>query len=626
MKKITLIFTMLLLNMIIYSQAPQLQWSKTFGGSEDEYAFDILVCNDGYLIAGHTKSYGQGNDHYDIYLVRTDLDGNILWTNTYGGSNDDQVASCKQTHDGGYILAGVTQSWGQGGSDAFILRVDSNGDSLWSKYYGGETWDQFYCGIPTVQQGYVFSGYSSVYMMGDQVYMVETDSDGDTNWTYRVGGDHQDYGIYVLQKEDMSYITVGHTWSEGDESQVYLVKTDEDGNWTWTKAFGGPMEEYARWIDVTDDPGYIIVGSTQSYGHGSSDFWLVNTNNEGTPMDNYTFGGSESETANGASRDIDGGILMAGDTWSFGVEAPDVFLVKATEDGDSIWAMTWGNQDWQYAYTIKPALDGGYIVVGRNYSVTTGDNDILVLKYGPQPMYNYVFQERHSLNKPIQSNGTILDTMTVNLPPNSIIKGVVIYLDTLYHQQTFALMGSLHHLDDHWMLFNRPKGKGPNFLHTVLHPAAEISIQAGKAPYTGIYRPMNIPMGSGIIGAENEWILSIADLGSGLEGSLEAWSIQVFYEGSAGVEEHVVDPGTKLEVFPNPCSDATTLRIRMIEKQEATCKLYSTDGRKIKELFQGFMLPGSHKIEVKVSDLPPGIYFIRLVSGEDVMTQKIVVN
>jgi hypothetical protein len=317
---------------------------------------------------------------------------------------------------------------------------------------------------------------------------------------------------------------------------------------------------------------------------------------------------------------------MAGDTWSFGVEAPDVFLVKATEDGDSIWAMTWGNQDWQYAYTIKPTLDGGYIVVGRNYSVTTGDNDILVLKYGPQPMYHYVFQERHSLNKTIQSNGTIQDTMTVDLPPNSIVKGVVIYLDTLLHQQTFHLMGSLHHLDDHKMLFNRPQGKGTNFISTVMHPAAEISIHAGKAPYTGIYRPINNAMGSGIMSAENEWILSIADLGSGLEGSLEAWGIQVFYEGSAGDEEHVVDPGTQLEVYPNPCSNVAHLRMRMIGKQEATCKLYSMDGRKIKELFQGFMLPGSHKIEVRVSDLPPGIYFIRLVSGEDVMSQKIVVN
>jgi hypothetical protein len=626
MKKITLLFTSLLMYLFSYTQAPQLQWSKTYGGAEDEYAFEILVCNDGYLIAGHTKSYGQGNDQYDVYLVRIDTDGNVIWTKTYGGSQDEMVSSCRQTHDGGYILAGVTQSWGLGGSDGYILKVDSDGDSLWSKYYGGETWDQFYCGIPTVQQGYAFSGYSSVYLKGDQVYMVETDAEGDTNWTYRIGGDHQDYGMDVLQKEDMSYITVGHTWSEGDESQVFLVKTDKDGNWTWTKAFGGPMEEYARWIDVTDEPGYIIVGSTQSYGHGSSDFWLVNTNNEGTPMDNYTFGGSESETANGASRDIDGGILMAGDTWSFGVEAPDVFLVKATEEGDSIWAITWGNQDWQYAYNIKPTLDGGYIVIGRNYSVTTGDNDILVLKYGPQPMYHYVFQERHGLNKPIESNGTILDTMMVDLPPGSVIKGAVIYLDTLYHQQTFALMGSLHHLDDHMMLFNRPKGKGPNFIRTVLHPAADISIQAGKAPYTGIYYPLNILMGSDINSMENEWILSIADLGSEGSGSLEAWGIQIFYEGSAGEEEYPGVQGIDLDIYPNPCSEKAHLRIKVNKRQVAICELYSLDGRRIKELFTRVILPGSSEIAVNASDLPAGIYFIRFVSGEDILTRKIVVN
>ena len=626
MKKITLLFTAILFYAFAFAQSPQLQWSKNYGGAEDDYAFEIEVCADGYLIAGHTKSFGHANDNYDFYLIRIDEQGEVLWTRTYGGSQDELLFSCKQTHDGDYILSGVTQSWGLGGSDGYVLKVDRNGDSLWSKYYGGDTWDQFYCGIPTVKQGYVFTGYSSVYMQGDQLYMVGTKGDGDTSWTYKVGGDNQDYGYYVLQIMDgQDYITVGHTWSEGDESQVYLVMTDKDGYWTWTKAFGGPLEEYAIWMDVTDEPGYIIVGSTQSYGHGSDDFWLVNTDNEGTPMDTYTFGGGSSEVAVGASRDVDGDILIAGNTWSFGVQAPDMYMMKVTEDGDSIWSLSWGGQNWEYAYEIKPTLDGGYIVVGREYDVISGDNDIVVLKYGPQAMIHYVFAERHGLHKPITNNNFTLDTITVDLPPNSIIKGVVIYLDTILHPQTYGLAAYLVHQDDKRWLFNRPNGKGPNFLNTVLHPAANISIHAGKAPYTGIYRPLNNPLGSSIISAENEWILDILDLGSGESGTLEAWRIQVFYEGAIGIADPPEEKAVTVEIYPNPCADAVRLRYLISDSGYLIFDLYDISGRKIRELVNRKVLPGKYEVEIDVSDLPDGVYVCKLQINNKVANKKLVV-
>ncbi|MEA3477091.1 MAG: T9SS type A sorting domain-containing protein [Bacteroidota bacterium] len=626
MKKITLFFTAILFYAIAFAQSPQLQWSKTYGGSEDDYAMEIVVCTEGYLIAGHTKSYGHANDNYDVYLIRIDGQGNVLWTKTYGGSQDELVAKCEQTHNGGFIISGVTQSWGLGGSDGYILRVDANGDSLWSKNYGGETWDQFYCGIPTLKGGYAFAGYSSVYMKGDQFYFVKTEGDGDSSWTYTVGGDNQDYGIYMRQNDDQSYITVGHTWSEGDESQVYLVMTDKDGGWNWTKAFGGPLEEYAIWMDVTDDPGYVIVGSTQSYGHGSSDFWLVNTDNEGTPMDTYTFGGGSSETANGASRDVDGGILIAGDTWSFGVQAPDVFIMKVTEDGDSIWSLTWGDEDWEYAYEIKPTLDGGYIAVCREYSVTTGDNNILVLKYGNQPLLNSVIYERHGLNKPIKDWQQTFDTITIDIPEDAEIQGMVLYLDSIIHPRLKDVYISIYHLNRLYRYVGSPVGGGANFINTVLHPAASIISHAGQGPFTGVYRPSLSLGGFAMNPNPNEYILYIDDTGlNGHEGTLYGWRLQVFYEGAIGIADAPEVEKSVLEIYPNPCADAVRLRLTNNEQRITICDLFDIEGRKVRELVNGEMMPETYEVEVDVSGLPAGVYFIRVQAGNDVAVQKLLV-
>jgi len=627
MKKITLFFAGILFCVLSIAQAPQLQWSKTYGGSEYEYAFDIEVCPEGYLIAGHTKSFGHANDNFDIYLIRIDDQGNELWTKTYGGSRNELALSCEQTHDGGFIISGVTRSWGLGGSDAYALKVDRNGDSLWSKNYGGETWDQFYCGIPTLQGGYAFSGYSSVYLKGDQFYFAKTEGDGDTSWTYTVGGDNQDYGYYMKQLDGMDYITVGHTWSEGDESQVYLVMTDRDGGWNWTKAFGGPLEEYARWIDVTDEPGYVIVGSTQSYGHGLDDFWLVNTDNEGTPMDTYTFGGGDSEVASGASRDVDGGILIAGNTWSFGVEATDMYMMKVTENGDSIWSLSWGGQNWEYAYDIKPTLDGGYIVVGREHDIISGDYNIVVLKYGSQPLLNSVIYERNGLNKPIKDFEQTLDTITIDIPEGANILGMVVYLDSIIHPRVKDLYIKIWHLDRTYGQVARPHGGGANFINTVLHPAASIMAEAGQGPMTGLYRP-NLSVGGIAMNADpNQYILHVDDASSNNEeGTLHAWRLQIFYEGATGIADPQEDEKVLLEVYPNPCADALRLRYLIHDIRYLICDLYSISGRKIRRLVEEEVMPGTYKMEVDVSDLPAGVYFIRLQAGSSMIVKKLIVT
>lgn len=623
--KILFFFLILLFSSSLFAQAPHFQWSALYGGAEDDYAFDIEVLADGYLIAGHTKSFGNANGKYDIWLVRTDEMGNILWTKTYGGSLDESVLSVSQAHDGGFILCGHTSSWGQGLSDGYFVRIDRHGDTLWTRHYGGMTSDAMAWGIPTRDQGFIFTGHSSVYLMGDQMYIVKTNGYGDTLWTQREGGDNQDYGKCIIQTSDNAYASVGHTWSQGNEAMGFLVRMNQSGHVTWWNAFGDTGEDYAKWFDQNADNSFTICGTTASYGHGSNDFWLVFTNPDGLPVNWYTYGGSSSDVLNGAGRDADGGILLAGDTWSFGVEAPDVFFMKTDAEGDSLWAVTWGDEDWQYAYDIKPTFDGGYVVIGRHYSITTGDNNILLLKYGPHPtIYNTL--QYHHVDLPIEDNQSTLDTMTLFIPETSTIVGGMVYIDTVLHGETRDLVFTLTHDGITDTLIDRPEAGGANIYNAALHNAASCEVQAGIAPFRGIYRPYRMPAVFRGTKGGGPWELRIHDTQTGNEGTLKAWGLRVYYETMVGIGEKVADREDILEAFPNPCTGM--LRIKYILKDEGHCDLgiYDLQGRKLVELYSGYSRQPeqSFSIDLDENGLRPGMYIIRLASEQGVTCRKLI--
>jgi subtilisin-like proprotein convertase family protein len=601
----------------LLSQTPYFHWSVSYGGNDDDYPGEVLVLDDGYLISGSTKSYGNQNDKYDFYLIRTDEVGNIIWQKTYGGSQNEQAFSLNQTQDGGYIMAGVTQSWGQGGSDGYMVRVDKDGDTLWTKYMGGLTWDQFYDGIPTRDQGFVFTGFSSVYLKGDQVYVVKTDANGDTLWTQTQGGDHQDYGYCILEDITSGYAALGHSWSyPGYESMGYMVRLNDNGNVTWYSGFGDTGEDYARWFDQNLDHSFNIVGSTQSFGNGMDDFWLLFTNEDGTPTSWFTYGGSGADICYNGCRDVDGGVLMAGHTWSFGLDAPNMFMVKAAANGDSLWALDWGDDDWEYAWDIKPTLDGGYVVLGREYSITTGDNNIVLLKYGPNPSFVYTVQERNGLALPIQDEQTTTDLMTITAAPNSFVSGISVLVDTIMHGEIKDLVITLAHEGILDTLLMNPEGGGMNMLQTRFNPAASCDAQAGTSPMSGVYRPYRPTTLFNGTAVNGDWELQIYDSQAGNTGTLESWELQIYYESMVGLEE----PGNAVgnfeyRIYPNPFND----RLSVTSDTHAEYRILDILGRKINS---GSLTRGQNHI--KTTDYPTGIYIIEITKGQFRHVQKVI--
>ena len=204
-------------------------WTRIFYGTGwDDYGSSVQQTTDGgYVIAG-ANSTGLG----DVYLIKTDASGDTLWTRTFGGDSIDEAEYVQQTSDGGYVIAGSTCSFGAGSSDVYVIRTDAAGTMLWSSTYGGASLD-FGCSAQQIDEGtYVIAGSTSSFGAGGRdFYLIRTDADGDTLWTRTFGGDSDDVACSFQQTADGGYIMAGYSASFGAGGEdVWLVKTDSLGN------------------------------------------------------------------------------------------------------------------------------------------------------------------------------------------------------------------------------------------------------------------------------------------------------------------------------------------------------------------------------------------------------------
>jgi len=243
-------------------------WSQTYGGTGDEMAFSLVQTSDGgYALGGLTNSFGPGDD--DLWLVKTDMYGNMEWNNTYGSGYEDNP-SLVQTSDGGYALSSCTTSFDGGASDWWLVKTDSNGDMEWNQTYGGKSTDRVYSLIETSDEGFALAGFFG-YTIYAQSWLVKTDANGDMEWnqTYNVG----DFQALVETSDGGFALAAG----EG------LIKTDANGNMQWNQTYGGDEYDCFHALIETFDGGYALAGETYSFGAGASDFWLVKTDAQGIP-------------------------------------------------------------------------------------------------------------------------------------------------------------------------------------------------------------------------------------------------------------------------------------------------------------------------------------------------------
>jgi len=351
-------------------------WSKTFGGSESDAGYSVQQTSDGgYIVTGQTGTFGPGNTA--VYLIKTDDQGNELWSQTIGGSDYDYGHSVQQTTDGGYIVAGVTSSFTipvdvEDLREVYLVKTNSEGYLIWNKTYGGPHIDVANSVQQTSDGGYVVAGITYSFGAGSgDFYLVKTDSNGVMLWNRTFGGSGLDDGRHVQQTEDGGYIVSGITQSFGaGGSDVFLVKTDSQGITQWENTFGGTGNDFGYSVQETSDGGYIVTGFTNSFGAGEFDVYLIRTDSDGNMTWSKTIGESGDERSYSVQQTLDGGYIVTGFTNSFGAGEYDVYLVKIAGDDDSPSGAVQLTFDSPHSAIINPAGDVDYYKFSADSKIT----------------------------------------------------------------------------------------------------------------------------------------------------------------------------------------------------------------------------------------------------------------
>ncbi|WP_420571545.1 hypothetical protein [Kordia sp.] len=360
----------------------EIDWLKTLGGTQEDTAQDITMTSDGgYAIVGYTKSIdGDITDHTseqnDYWVMRLDADGNVLWSKTYGGTADDRGEAIKTTTDGGFIVTGYSRSSDEdvtinnGFYDQWIVKLDAVGNISWEKSFGYSGSDQAFDIIQTSDGGYFTTGFLDITASGGLGSVGRpgpTNSDG------------------IIAKHG-----VGEYWCH---------KLDASGNITWSRYFGGTNNDRSYSTLETNDNNFIIAGSSESDdfditdSQGSYDFWVVKLSNTGDLIWQQSYGGSGIDIGYDIAKTNDGNYIVVGDTRSSDGDvsnlkgSADFWIIKINDtDGSLIWERTYGGTDFESARAITPLQDGGFAVVGsaksNNVDVNSnyGQNDFWVVK------------------------------------------------------------------------------------------------------------------------------------------------------------------------------------------------------------------------------------------------------
>jgi len=370
--------------------SPSPSFCKAIGGKNDDWGSSLIQTSDGgYAITGYTNSFGTGE--LDVYLVKLDANGNLQWTKTIGGPKGDYGNSLIQTSDGGYAIAGYTESFGAGEMDVYVIKLDAHGNLQWTKTIGGPGYEEGRSLIQTSDGGYAIAGHTYSFGAGeDDVYIVKLDANGNLQWTKTIGGPGYEVGYSIIQTSDGGYAIAGSTTSFGaGKDDVYVVKLDANGNLQWTKTIGGPGNEAGYSLIQTSDGGYVIAGATYSFGTGSSDVYsdvyVIKLDANGNLQWTKTIGGKYHDLGHSIIQTSDGGYAITGPTESFGAGWEDVYVVKLDANGNLQWTKTIGGTKSKgipllgiHAHDdIIQTSDGGYAITGKTGSFGA---DVYVVK------------------------------------------------------------------------------------------------------------------------------------------------------------------------------------------------------------------------------------------------------
>jgi hypothetical protein len=416
----------------------ELVWVKTYGGSNEDDAIDIVQANDGgYVVLGFTNS-NDGNitekttTDQDYWLLKLNQNGEKLWDKTYGGSGDDQATGISKTNDGGYIISGFTASSdgdvseNAGFHDYWIVKVNSTGVIQWEKSFGFIGQDQAYQVIQTFDGGYFATGFLDVglsegegndlydtpsntrgtlHSLGDY-WGIKMDANGNKIWCRYFGGSHVDQSKDVLQTDDGGFLLAGISESSDFDitnahgaNDFWVIKISADGNKVWENSYGGAETDRVFSLVKATDGNYILSGESRSINgdvsnsKGGGDIWLVKFNaSNGAIIWEKSYGGTEFDTSRGITKLENNYYAIAGSARSSDIDivanygANDAWLILIDENGNLEFEKNVGGSDIDFANKVIGTNKNEIIVVGSSFSndgdilINNGNKDVLVFK------------------------------------------------------------------------------------------------------------------------------------------------------------------------------------------------------------------------------------------------------
>ena len=410
----------------LFAQTPDIVWQKNQGGTSWDEAKMILPIQNGYIVAGNSSSSNgdvTGNNmpsyYGDIWVTKLDNLRNIIWQKCLGGNSYDNIGNISQTIDGGFIIVGNTQSGElpgfhftlNGNTDILVVKLNSSGDVEWQKCLGGSLSDNGFDILQTIDGGYIIAGSTDSFD-GDldgffssgngSCWIVKLNNSGIIDWQKRIGGNGSDVAKCIKQLPNGGYIFTGFTTSTNDayatnqgNYDVLVVRTDTTGNIIWQKCYGGTNNETSENIQLTNDGGFIIAGTSNSNdgnvtnNNGDSDFWIVKLDTIGGLEWQKSIGTAGKDTATYVQQTSDNNYVVSGIINEFQdefINIGDAYLIKLNSSGNEMWSKTLGGSMKDKANSVTQTIDGGYLVSGYSYSNDgdlTGNNgfsDFWILK------------------------------------------------------------------------------------------------------------------------------------------------------------------------------------------------------------------------------------------------------
>tara|TARA_R110000850_G_scaffold271031_2_gene404663 strand:+ start:59139 stop:60536 length:1398 start_codon:yes stop_codon:yes gene_type:complete len=366
----------------------EIEWSKTFGGSREDEAISMVETADGgYAIVGYTLSndgdiVDKTSTDADFWLLKLNTEGELLWSKTYGGSLDDRATKLINTSDGGFAIIGFTRSNdgdvsnNNGFYDYWLLKLDTSGTMMWEKTYGFNGNDQGQSVVQTQDGGYFLTGFLD-FEGRQAIQQTETGRSGNRHG-------------------------VGEFWG---------IKTDASGNEQWNQYYGGTNNDRSYDVVQTEDGGFIMVGNTESDDFditnpkGSYDFWAVRIDDQGNLLWQKNYGGSSIEIAYAISKTNDGNYLITGDTRSSDQDVSnhkgnaDAWLIKINDSGDLLWQKTFGGAEFDTGRSISEMPNGNLLLFGssrsadQDVSTNYGQSDFWLVITGPTG--NIIFEKNY---------------------------------------------------------------------------------------------------------------------------------------------------------------------------------------------------------------------------------------